>query len=69
MKDERDRRAAVYLPEVAHEVGWSREQTLIRLVLKVGLEGDAWRNGACLRVFDSRKYAATLEDATADLGR
>ena len=44
---------AVYLPEVAVEQGWNKEQTLTSLSNKAGLSGDAWREGAQFQVFSS----------------
>ena len=43
--------SAVFLPEVAVEQGWDREQTLSRLAGKAGLPEDAWKEGAALKVF------------------
>ncbi|MGH7803224.1 MAG: AMMECR1 domain-containing protein, partial [Candidatus Binatia bacterium] len=40
-----DGRRAVYLPKVAIEAGWSREQLLEETCLKAGLAKDAWRDG------------------------
>jgi AmmeMemoRadiSam system protein A len=39
-------RRAVYLPKVASEAGWDREQLLGETCLKAGLEVDAWRDPA-----------------------
>ena len=44
---------SVYLPEVAVEQGWSREETLASLCQKAGLGPDAWREGARFKVFSS----------------
>jgi AmmeMemoRadiSam system protein B/AmmeMemoRadiSam system protein A len=44
-------RSALYLPEVAVEQGWNREQTLEHLCQKAGLPPDAWRSGAELQTF------------------
>lgn len=44
---------AVYLPEVAPEQGWSKEETLSHLSLKAGLPQDAWRKDALFKVFES----------------
>jgi len=42
---ERDGRGGVFLPQVAPEQGWDREQTLTYLCLhKAGLPGDAWKD-------------------------
>ena len=35
---------AVFLPQVAPEQGWGREETLSHLCVKAGLPGDAWKN-------------------------
>ncbi|MCP4698951.1 MAG: AmmeMemoRadiSam system protein B [Gammaproteobacteria bacterium] len=51
-------RQAVFLPEVAVEQGWNREQTLTYLSRKAGLPPDAWKEGASFQVFTSRKYSA-----------
>ncbi len=44
---------AVYLPEVAVEQGWSKEETLESLSEKAGLPPDAWKQGARFQVFSS----------------
>ncbi len=44
---------AVFLPEVAVEQGWTREDTLSHLSRKAGLPADAWRQGARFEVFES----------------
>jgi len=44
---------AVFLPEVAAEQGWTKEQTLSYLSQKAGLSADAWRKGAQFQVFES----------------
>jgi MEMO1 family protein len=44
---------AVYLPEVAPEQGWSRDETLASLGQKAGLGPDDWRRGARFKVFES----------------
>lgn len=44
---------AVYLPEVAVEQGWSKEETLSSLSLKAGLPADAWKDGSKFKVFSS----------------
>ena len=46
---------AVFLPEVAAELGWSREQLLHRLCRKAGLADGAWRGGRLLS-FRSQKF-------------
>jgi AmmeMemoRadiSam system protein A len=54
----KDGRQAVFLPEVAVERGWTRDDTLSYLARKAGLAEDAWREGATFEVFTSVKYAA-----------
>jgi len=44
---------AVFLPEVALEQKWTKEETLTHLALKAGLEANAWKSGARFRVFES----------------
>jgi len=44
---------AVYLPEVAVEQGWTREQTLASLSEKAGMDSSAWKSGAKFKVFSS----------------
>ena len=44
---------AVFLPEVATEQGWTKEETLSYLSQKAGLSADAWREGAHFQVFES----------------
>ncbi len=51
-------RRAVFLPEVAKEQGWSREETLSNLSKKAGLPYDAWKEGAELEIFQNQKYSA-----------
>ncbi len=42
---------AVFLPEVAAEQGWTREETLRALCQKAGLPVDAWQSDANLSIF------------------
>ncbi|MFH1476655.1 MAG: AmmeMemoRadiSam system protein A [Verrucomicrobiota bacterium] len=44
---------AVFLPEVAIEQSWTKEETLAHLSQKAGLSADAWRAGAQFQVFES----------------
>lgn len=45
---------SVFLPHVATEYGWSREETLMQLSLKAGLNHDAWQHkSARFEVFES----------------
>jgi len=45
--------SAVYLPQVAQEQGWGREETLESLCHKGGLPAGAWRSNARMMVFES----------------
>jgi len=38
-------RSAVFLPQVAPEQGWSRDEMLENLCLKAGLSPDDWKSG------------------------
>ena len=46
-------RGAVFLPEVAVEQQWTKEETLTQLSLKAGLDPDAWREGCRFQVYES----------------
>ena len=46
-------RGALFLPEVAVEQGWDREQLMTQLCQKAGLPADAWREGAELYTFQT----------------
>ena len=50
---EKGRYCAVYLPEVAIEQKWTRDETLASLSEKAGLPGDAWKKDAAFKVFSS----------------
>ena len=52
---------AVYLPEVAREQGWNREQTLSHLARKAGLPANGWKKGAHFKIFTSQKYTAPYQ--------
>ena len=62
---QKDGRQSLFLPEVATEQGWSREDTLHHLSLKAGLPGDAWREGARFEVFSTRALTAPLPGRAA----
>jgi len=49
-------KAALFLPQVAPEQGWTLEQTLIALSEKAGLPADAWKEGASLSVFTGQVF-------------
>jgi AmmeMemoRadiSam system protein B/AmmeMemoRadiSam system protein A len=53
---EKAARSAVFLPQVATEQGWNREELLTNLSLKAGLPADAWRRGARLSVFQAEVF-------------
>ncbi len=57
-------RAAVFLPQVAPEQGWTLEQTLAHLSLKAGLGSDEWRDGAKFTVFEAIVFGETDEKGT-----
>ena len=44
---------AVYLPEVAVEQGWTKEETLDSLSEKAGMNAGAWKSGARFKVYSS----------------
>ncbi|MDA8127048.1 MAG: AmmeMemoRadiSam system protein B [Deltaproteobacteria bacterium] len=46
--------SAVFLPQVAPEQGWSREEMLDHLSCKAGLPANAWRKGACFFTFQAQ---------------
>jgi MEMO1 family protein len=50
-------RSAVFLPSVATEQGWTREQLLDNLSLKAGLPAASWRSGARLFVFQAEVFS------------
>ncbi len=45
--------SAVFLPQVATEQGWNREEMLAQLCLKAGLPKEAWKEGAKFEVFQA----------------
>lgn len=47
------RHSAVFLPQVAPEQGWSREETLAQLAQKAGLRANDWRSGCEFLVFEA----------------
>ncbi|MBF0445533.1 MAG: AmmeMemoRadiSam system protein B [Magnetococcales bacterium] len=51
-------REAVFLPEVATEQGWNRDQTLTNLSQKAGLSGSAWKTDTIFKVFTAQKHSA-----------
>jgi AmmeMemoRadiSam system protein A len=51
---------SVFLPQVAEELGWDRDQTLTELSLKAGLPADAWKHGATFAVFEAEAIHETV---------
>ncbi|NGZ28342.1 MAG: AmmeMemoRadiSam system protein A [Magnetococcales bacterium] len=49
---------AVFLPEVAIEQGWNREQTLSHLSVKAGLSPDSWQSATQFFLFTSQHAGA-----------
>ncbi len=54
---EKGARAAVFLPQVASEQGWTLAETLGRLSLKAGLAANAWRHEASFSVFEAEVFS------------
>ncbi|RPJ45506.1 MAG: AMMECR1 domain-containing protein, partial [Candidatus Latescibacterota bacterium] len=50
-------KSAVFLPQVATEQGWSREEMLDHLSRKAGLPAGAWREGATFSVFQAEVFS------------
>ena len=46
-------RSAVFLPQVAPEQGWGRDEMLDNLSQKAGLAANAWREGAQFSTFQA----------------
>jgi AmmeMemoRadiSam system protein B/AmmeMemoRadiSam system protein A len=49
-------RAALFLPQVAAQNGWSIEETLTALSRKAGLPPDGWKEGASFSVFTGQVF-------------
>lgn len=49
----RSGRSAVFLPQVATEQGWGRDELLDHLCAKAGLAAGCWREGAALQTFQA----------------
>jgi AmmeMemoRadiSam system protein B/AmmeMemoRadiSam system protein A len=52
----KDGYSAVFLPQVAPEQNWSRDEMLTHLSLKAGLPADAWKQGASFLVFQAEVF-------------
>lgn len=50
-------RSAVYLPQVAPEQGWDREEMLSHLCQKAGLPPDGWKKGAEFLTFQAEVFS------------
>jgi len=50
-------RSAVFLPQVAPEQGWNREQMLEHLCQKAGLESDAWKQDTRFFTFQANVFS------------
>ncbi len=50
-------RSAVFLPQVATEQGWGREEMLDNLAVKAGLPPDAWREGTEFLTFQAEVFS------------
>ena len=50
---EKDGRSGVFLPQVATEQEWDKDQTLSQLCLKAGLSASAYKQGASFKVFSA----------------
>ncbi|MFO7936239.1 MAG: AmmeMemoRadiSam system protein B [Kiritimatiellia bacterium] len=48
---------AVFLPQVASEQGWERDEMLSHLSVKAGLPPDAWKEDASFMVFEAQIFA------------
>jgi AmmeMemoRadiSam system protein B/AmmeMemoRadiSam system protein A len=55
----KDGRRAVFLPQVATEQGWTRDEMLGQLSLKAGLARKAWQHGATFEVFTAQVFSET----------
>ncbi len=53
---EKSGRSAVFLPQVAPEQGWNREQMLSHLCRKAGLPESAWKQGATFYTFQAQVF-------------
>ena len=53
---EKDGRSAVFLPQVATEQGWGRDEMLDHLCRKAGLPAGGWRSGAKFSVFQAEVF-------------
>lgn len=53
----KDGRSATFLPQVAGEQGWGRDEMLGQLCLKAGLPSECWKSGAQFRTYQAFVFA------------
>jgi AmmeMemoRadiSam system protein A len=53
---QKERSSAVFLPQVAKEEGWGRDQLLDNLCVKAGLSRGCWQSGAKLSTFQAEIF-------------
>ena len=53
-------RSAVFLPQVATEQGWNRDEMLGHLCRKAGLSETAWKEGASFYTFQAQVFSESL---------
>ncbi len=53
-------RSAVFLPQVALEQGWNRDEMLGHLCRKAGLSETAWKDGASFYTFQAQVFSESL---------
>jgi hypothetical protein len=56
---EKDGHTAVFLPQVAGEQGWDRDQLLDHLCEKAGLPSGSWKTGAAFYTFQATVFSET----------
>ncbi len=56
---QKDGRSAVFLPQVATEQGWGREEMLDQLCRKAGLPAGSWKQGARMLTFQAEVFSET----------
>ena len=54
---EKSGRRAVFLPQVALETGWTKEEMLSALSEKAGLRSDDWQEGASFMTFQAEEFS------------
>lgn len=55
----KDGRSAVFLPQVATEQGWGRDEMLDQLCMKAGLPAGSWKKGAQFLTFRAEVFSET----------